>query len=227
MSTLKEDKKQILITRDGSATIYDPVREVTYRSRHGAVTESMHVFINAGLLYAMQQNGNNLDILEAGFGTGMNALLTLMHARKCSCNVRYTGIDLHPLPEELINQTAMHLKDEEQILLYKKIHAVLPDGDDQISNEFSLVRKQTDIAGYKEDNTFHLIYYDPFAPSAQPELWTELVFRNLYDTLLSGGIMVTYCSKTIVRRAMESAGFQVEKLQGPHGKREIVRAVKK
>jgi tRNA U34 5-methylaminomethyl-2-thiouridine-forming methyltransferase MnmC len=227
MSTLKEDKRQLLITRDGSVTIYDPARDVTYRSRHGALTESMHVFINAGFLYAMQQHGNNLNILEAGFGTGLNALLTLMHARKSNCIVRYTGIDLHPLPEELIQQTALHLNNEDQTELYKEIHLVFPEGEADISNEFRLIRTRADIATYRKDNTYHLIYYDPFAPSAQPELWIENVFHNMYDSLVPGGIMVTYCSKTIVRKAMEAAGFHVEKLQGPHGKREIVRAVKR
>ena len=220
------DTRQLLFTRDGSATIYDPVREVTYRSRHGAVTESMHVFIDAGFNYAFQQHGNDLKILEAGFGTGLNASLTLMHARKLSCKVHYTGLEVDPLLNDLIQQTAAHLHDKELQLYFKEIHDVPPEIEVELSNNFSLLKSISDIATYRKENFFHLIYYDPFAPSAQPELWIEDVFRNMYNSLLPGGILVTYCSKTIVRKAMSAAGFKVVKLQGPHGKREIVRAVR-
>jgi tRNA U34 5-methylaminomethyl-2-thiouridine-forming methyltransferase MnmC len=214
----------IIKTGDGSDTITIPEMNVSYHSKHGATQESMHVFIEAGFHYIINQSTNQpMNIFEMGFGTGLNVFLTAIEASDRKTKVYYVGVEKYPLTKEetsLLNYTET-LKHPE---LFQTIHQCSWNEDIKL-NEFLTLRKiNGNFINYSTDQLFNIIYYDAFAPTAQPELWTEEIFKKLYSMLLPGGILVTYCSKGSVRRAMQAASFQVEKIPGPTGKREMVRA---
>ncbi|WP_343669370.1 tRNA (5-methylaminomethyl-2-thiouridine)(34)-methyltransferase MnmD [Chitinophaga sp.] len=204
-------KRELQVTADGSHTIAIPDMNVTYHSTHGAIQESMHVFIHAGL-QAVQAPA--IRIFEMGFGTGLNALLTLQYA---TTPVYYYAVEQFPL-------TATEV---EGLNYGNAMHHYPWNEDVKISDQFTLHKAHTSLMTVTPAQTFHLIYYDAFAPAAQPELWTKAVFEKLFSFLEPGGILVTYCSKGDVRRAMLAAGFAVEKLAGPPGKREMLRAIRK
>lgn len=217
------EKRTVQITADGSATMYSPLYDATYHSKHGAVQESMHVFIKHGLSYMKGQMPNEqLFVFEMGFGTGLNALLTAEYASEQAISVYYEALELHLLSKEEL--TDVNYNNNKELL--DKLHVATWNDAVSISEFFTLKKRETSLLDYAPEKKFHLVYYDAFAPSAQPELWTVEVFRKLYDMLCDGGALVTYCSKSDVRRAMIAAGFTVEKLQGPPGKREMLRAKK-
>lgn len=203
-------KRELQLTADGSHTIAIPDMNVTYHSTHGAIRESMHVFIQAGL-QALQLPA--VRIFEMGFGTGLNALLTMQHA---DIPVYYYAVEQYPLTAEEV----------EGLSYGNELHAYPWNEDVKINERFTLYKAHTSLLSVQPEQEFDLIYYDAFAPGAQPELWTTEVFEKLYGLLAKGGILVTYCSKGDVRRAMQAAGFKVEKLAGPPGKREMLRAKK-
>lgn len=219
--------REIILTKDGSHTITLPELGVTYHSLHGAIQESMHVFIQAGL-QDTRSRSSPLRIFEMGFGTGLNALLTFAETEKQQQPVHYTAIDLFPLEYEqtrLLNYCdQLERKDLQPV--FDQLHASDWEKDIQVSPHF-ILHKSTAALNNFSSEPVHLIYYDAFAPSAQPELWSEIIFKKMYTMLFPGGILVTYCSKGDVRRAMQSSGFLVEKIPGPPGKREMVRAWKK
>ncbi len=219
-------QKFILVTEDGSHTIAIPELGVTYHSKHGAIAESMHVFIEAGLVYCVEQNKlPSIRIFEMGFGTGLNALLSYQFATTNAIPINYTGIDLHPLMAEeyeaLNYDTQLNAAD-----IFLKLHTCSWNREHILSPYFSIVKMQQSLLGFSSTEKFDLIYFDAFSPTDQPELWTGAVFGNLIALLNPNGILVTYCSKSIVRKAMQEAGFSVEKIPGPLGKREMVRAKK-
>ena len=223
-------QRQPIITKDGSHTISIPEMNVTYHSHHGAIQESMHVFINAGLKYV---SGNlpktGISIFEMGFGTGLNALLSFIEAEKNQVKIHYTTVELFPLQEHEITSLnyceQLHRKDLEPV--FHQLHQSEWEKDIHISPYFTIHKTKASLLNFTTSKFFNLIYYDAFAPSAQPELWTKQVFEKLFLMLMPGGVLVTYCSKGDVRRAMQAAGFGVEKIQGPPGKREMVRALPK
>ncbi len=217
-----------IITKDGSHTISIPEMSVTYHSHHGAIQESIHVYINAGLLPLMGQQHESINVLELGFGTGLNALLTLLEADKNQQPVQYTTVELFPLQaEETISLNyCEQLQRPDLHSFFQQLHQSEWEKDITITPFFTLHKKKDSFLDFNSEKKFNLIYFDVFAPSAQPELWTEDLFKKLYPMLLPGGLLVTYCSKSVVRRAMQSAGFKVEKIQGARGKREMVRARK-
>jgi tRNA U34 5-methylaminomethyl-2-thiouridine-forming methyltransferase MnmC len=222
-------QRQLIVTNDGSSSIAIPEMNVTYHSQHGAIRESMHVFIQAGLHYAWQQiNTGPIALLEMGFGTGLNALLTMIEAGNQQKSVYYEAIELFPLVEEefmpLGYCSALGVPEMES--LFQTLHATEWDKEVQITPGFRLKKTCLDLLLVKAERKFDLVYFDAFAPSAQPELWTKEIFDKLYTLLAPRGIVVTYCSKGSVRRALGAAGFMVEKLPGPPGKREIVRALR-
>lgn len=214
------------ITADGSHTISIPAMELTYHSKHGSILESNHVFIDAGLQYYIDTYGpQNLKILEAGFGTGLNALLTAINAREKQLTVEYHTIEAYPLQAaelENLNHGSL-LKAED---LFQKIHQCEWELPVLLHPYCNIHKHQTSIEQFSSSTFFDCVFYDAFAPTAQPELWTEAIFAKLYAQMNTGGILVTYCSKSIVRRAMQAAGFRVTKIPGPPGKREMVRAFK-
>lgn len=216
----------MIITKDGSHTISIPERNVTYHSTYGAIQESKHVFIEAGLHYLMDQFKPTIfEVFEMGFGTGLNTFLTAIEAKRQVVKIHYTAVEQFPLTDDEVKSLnyTEQLQHED---LFQKIHDYEWEKDIIISEHFTLQKKKADLLSFSSVETFNLIYYDAFAPRAQPELWTKEVFEKLFHLLQPDGILVTYCSKGDVRRAMIAAGFIVKKLPGPPGKREILRAIK-
>ncbi len=225
ISTTPEYK--IINTDDNSHTIQINNSSVTFHSTKGAIQESNHVFISAGLnWYAEKFPGNtNIRIFEVGFGTGLNALLTATFAKNFALNIEYQSIDLYPLSKEVYNRLnfAQILAEEK---LYYKIMTATWNEEIQITDFFNLLKINTDFQSFISREGFDVVYFDAFAPEDQPELWTEEVFKKVFHFLNKCGVLVTYCSKSIVRKRLENAGFSVTKLPGPPGKREITRAIK-
>jgi tRNA U34 5-methylaminomethyl-2-thiouridine-forming methyltransferase MnmC len=213
-------------TADGSHTVSIPDLQVTYHSRHGAIQESMHVFIEAGLRYKIKSTEGALSILEMGFGTGLNALLTLLEQQ--DREIWYESLEAYPLPVEMAMQLnyAELLPQETAAAYFEKIQQAAWNEAVAISPAFHLFKQELKLEAFIPNRSYDLVYFDAFAPTAQPALWSESVFKKLFDSLRAGGILVTYCSKGNVRRAMQAAGFRVEKIAGPPGKREMVRAHK-
>lgn len=222
-------KREISLTRDGSHSITIPEMNVSYHSIHGSIQESAHVYINAGLLDSgiFDYIGVH-SVLEIGFGTGLNALLTLLEADRHQNRIYYTAVEPFPLEMELVTPlNYCELLDQpgyqERFL---RMHEIPAGEMFEISNYFRLTKYQCTIQELSMPESFNIIYFDAFAPAAQPELWTPEIFAQMYRLLTPGGILVTYCSKSIVRKAMQAAGFSVEKIPGPRGKREMLRARK-
>jgi tRNA U34 5-methylaminomethyl-2-thiouridine-forming methyltransferase MnmC len=203
---------------DGSLTMWVPKLDEHYHSIHGAITESQHVFIDAGLA-AIDKDA--ICVLEVGLGTALNAKLTL--EQKGDKVIDYYALEKFPLnPSEIKEIKAMGHEAEAQIL------AVSPGEKQEITTGFQFELSTKDLREFKvEQPRFDLIYFDAFAPSAQPELWSEEIFQNMYDALLPGGALVTYCAKGVVKRTMKAVGFEVEALPGPPRKREMTRAWKR
>lgn len=214
-----------MITSDGSVTVAIPELKVTYHSKHGAIQESMHVFIEAGLKPLLHRQ-EILYIFEMGLGTGLNALLTLIEAEAHQQKIHYQSVEAFPLESEIVTQLNYCEQLQKPALkpVFEELHAAAWDQPVALTPWFTLQKSNTSLFNFSISQPVHLIYYDAFAPGAQPELWTEDAFAHLFSMLAAGGLLVTYCSKSIVRRAMMAAGFIVEKIPGPHGKREMVRA---
>jgi tRNA U34 5-methylaminomethyl-2-thiouridine-forming methyltransferase MnmC len=216
----------IKITDDGSSTLYVPELKEHYHSTFGAVQESQHVFIKNGLKTLEKEK---IRILEIGFGTGLNALLTLLAAEKFQ-NIYYCGLELFPLNWQFIKQMEFgkYLRlTEKESNYFSKIHNSPWEEIIEISNNFSLLKLNVDLTQYNISLVFDLIYFDAFAPQIQPDLWTEKIFTDLYNAMNKNSILVTYCAKGKVRRNMQNAGFKINRLPGPPGKREMIRAIKK
>jgi len=219
--------RQIILTQDGSHTIAIPELQVTYHSTFGAVQESKHVFIEAGLIPLLQSH-NRICILEVGFGTGLNALLSLGETERTGSEIIYTAIEPFPLTKE--EMQALNYCD--QLLqpdwkpYFQQMHACRWEKEALITPRFSLYKTMSILREYNLKHKQQLIFFDAFAPAVQPELWDRAVFDQLYQLLVPGGILVTYCSKGSVRRTMQHSGFIIEKLPGPPGKREMIRARK-
>lgn len=204
---------------------------VTYHSIHGAVQESMYVFIRSGLNYFIQHYNSSahetINIFEVGFGTGLNALLSLEQAALLNRKIFYQTIEPFPLSmEEILQLNYSSLFNEALKESFITMHACDWNKVIQMHSLFSFEKIKTTLQQFETQQQFHVICFDAFDPVAQPELWTEAIFKKMFDMLFNNGILVTYCSKGAVQRAMKAAGFSIEKLKGPPGKREIIRAVK-
>ena len=214
------------MTKDGSHTVAIAERRLTYHSVHGAVQESLHVFIEAGLNYALsQKSSEEISVFEMGFGTGLNAFLTAIKAIETNQPVYYAAVEAFPLNAEearMLNYAGTFGYPS----LFESLHQSPWNEDIELHERFTVQKHQTALSAFHTSRQFDVIYYDAFAPSAQPELWTVDVFTKLHGLLKPGGCLVTYCSKSDVRRAMQGAGFTVKKLPGPLGKREMLRAEK-
>jgi len=218
-------KRKIITTGDGSKTIQIEDWDEQYHSKHGAIQEAYHVFIDHGL--RLFQN-DNLHILEIGFGTGLNALITLVEARKRQLRIDYAGVEAFPVAMEEVNllDYCKQLGFEAEEEAFQKMHKTPWEETISITPDFSLLKQQKDFKKIEEENLFNLIYFDAFGARVQPELWTEEIFLKMYMALKQNGVLVTYAAKGSVRRAMQAVGFTVERLPGPPGKREMLRAVK-
>ena len=215
----------LIVTADGSHSLFAEQYGVTYHSKYGAVTESAHVFIDAGLRYkaAVQPE---LAVLEVGFGTGLNAFMTWLEAERRNLRVRYTGIEAYPidLKAAATLNYAEQLKAAERQRDFLRLHRCAWERETALSESFSLTKRRIRLETFESPAAFDLIYFDAFAPQAQPELWTEAIFARLYAALRPEGALVTYCAKGEVKRTLKKVGFDVERLPGPPGKREMTRA---
>jgi tRNA U34 5-methylaminomethyl-2-thiouridine-forming methyltransferase MnmC len=206
--------RELVQTADGSFTLFIPEVEETYHSKHGAVQESMHVFIENGLKAC---NKEATRILEVGLGTGLNASLTLQHAKGM---VSYCALEPYPLSKEILEELSANKSDQ----LEMKFHLSAPNEWISIHEQFSFARMEMGLEEFQSEDKFDLIYYDAFGPRVEPGLWTLERMQQCYNLLNEGGVFVTYCAKGEVRRNLQSAGFMVERLPGPPGKREMLRA---
>lgn len=215
-----------MITSDGSTTIHLPDWNEQYHSKHGAIQEAYHVFIDKGLNHF--KSIGNLSILEIGFGTGLNAFITYLETKKWDIDINYVGIEAYPVENSEIKKLnyVSKLKAEIESSIFNEIHESSWEEEQQISNKFRLTKRQQFFDCIGDINQFNLIFFDAFGPRVQPELWTSKMFKKMYNALLQNGILVTYSAKGSVRRAMQEVGFTVERLPGPPGKREMLRATK-
>ncbi|MDQ3191525.1 MAG: tRNA (5-methylaminomethyl-2-thiouridine)(34)-methyltransferase MnmD [Bacteroidota bacterium] len=215
----------LLITKDGSHTVLHPYFHQHYHSLHGAIQESEHVFIAAGLKAIPNKE---ISILEIGFGTALNGFLTAQYARKNSLKIQYTALEPFPLDLNIVHklnytQNLNKLQYQEEFL---SMHSSKMDQWIEINENFKLMKMQQKIETVGLNGKFNMVYFDAFAPSAQPEMWVLEVFTKLFNLMLPGGILTSYCAKGEFKRTLKKAGFIVETLPGPPGKREMVRAIK-
>jgi tRNA U34 5-methylaminomethyl-2-thiouridine-forming methyltransferase MnmC len=212
-------------TQDGSHTLFNKKAGEHYHSIFGAIQESEHIFIRAGL-EGYTKPVEVLNVLEIGFGTGLNGLLTLKWAGEHHQPVQYTGIEAYPLTQGVLENLNYPELLHMDSTLFMKLHSSKVRR--AVSSYFTIQILQQEFQNFQpESNHFHVIFFDAFSPESQPEMWTEEGFRKLYNALVSGGILVTYSCKGNVKRALKSAGFSLKKLPGPPGKREFLRATVK
>ena len=222
-------KREIITTADGSNTIFLPQWQEHYHSRHGAIQEARHVFLEKGILdYQVAHRTEKLDILEMGLGTGLNAFLTNYQAAALKLPIHYTSIEAYPIEQkewERLNYAAA-VEDVNSEIIFSKIHRCDWEEEIQISPFFWLRKERKLFIEVKPPETFDLVFFDAFAPRVQPDLWNEEIFSNMFGALRTSGSLVTYCAKGSVRRSLQHVGFEVERLPGPPGKREMLRATK-
>ena len=219
-------QKEFLITEDGSHTIYLPEMDEHYHSIHGAIQESTHIYIREGLF---QTTKNEISILEIGFGTGLNAYLTYCYAKQMKIKVNYFSLEKYPLTESEF--TRLNYPDTifpETAFVFEQMHRQDWNLSCEISPEFNLHKIHADLLSFQFDSVpaYDLVYYDAFAPGKQPEMWSDEILHKVAASVKSKGILVTYCAKGTVRRAFMAAGFEMERITGPIGKKEILRGKK-
>jgi tRNA U34 5-methylaminomethyl-2-thiouridine-forming methyltransferase MnmC len=215
---------QLIITSDGSHTIYVPEIDEHYHSVYGAVQESSFVFIKNGFDFC---KADPVSILEIGFGTGLNALLTAVKSISGSREVNYTTLEKCPLDNETINALNYHIyTGKEGSELFRLIHSSPWNSYVSICRNFNLKKVTMDFTRENPSGKYDLIYFDAFGPDKQPEMWTSEKFSGLSAVTNRNGILVTYSAKGEVKRSLKACGFDVTLLPGPPGKRQMIRAVK-
>ncbi len=219
-------------TSDGSYTLRSQHYDEGYHSVVGAINESTHVYIFAGLNkviedFSIKNIQQPIEILEVGLGTGLDLLLTWIRCLEGKCRVNYTALEPFPLPQEKVIALA-HWDDLAWPALKEPFLKMMfdHDQDHRVEGGLNFSMRHLPVQELEEQNAFDLIYFDAFAPNNQPEMWTAEVFDRVYRSMRSDGILVTYCAKGEVRRTMRSIGFQVDRVAGPPGKREMIRARK-
>jgi len=222
-------KRKIVLTADGSSSVFSEEVNQHYHSHFGALQESMHIFIEAGLCSDTLSDLKSISILEIGFGTGLNALLTYFKSEELQKKIYYETLELYPLSQqetEQLNYPAI-LPYSTAKEVFTLLHNALWNKKIFISENFTLQKRliSATAATYPPD-TFDLVYFDAFSPEAQPELWTKKVFEPIFNSMKKNAILLTYCTKGSVKNTLKELGFQIEKLPGPTGKREILRARK-
>ncbi len=222
-------KLEHFITKDGSSSFYHPQLDETYHSRHGAIQESQHVFIKSGLEYYLQkQTKSSISVFELGFGTGLNALLAALWSNEHDLNIYYESIEKTVLSldqsqkcnysEQISNQTVQDVFTQIHKCNWNQEQAILPT--------FKIKKIEGAVGDYAPKKSFDLVFFDAFGPRVQPELWEVDNLQKMYDILDNQGVFVTYCAKGSVRRTLINIGFTVERIPGPPGKREMLRAIK-
>lgn len=220
------NKREIITTNDGSHSLLVPELNEQYHSVHGAKQEAEHVFLKMGLDgFCKGKSCNEINVFEVGFGTGLNALLSADWAKSNSISLNYTSIEKYPVTEDefaLLNYGDLLGEAE----LYNKITAASWEEYCEITKFFNLKKLAIDLTEDVLPKGFDVVYFDAFAPNKQPKLWEIVIFEKMFDIMNSKGILVTYCCQGQARRNMIAAGFEVEKVPGPPGKREMLRARK-
>ncbi|KAA6346376.1 tRNA 5-methylaminomethyl-2-thiouridine biosynthesis bifunctional protein MnmC [termite gut metagenome] len=212
-------EKVIEKTEDGSNTLFIPSLNEHYHSIKGARTESQHIFIDMGM---KQSDAPAPRILEIGFGTGLNAFLTILAAEEIHKQIHYTSIELYPLPWEIITELGYSNNP-----LFGSLHEAAWNTEVNITPLFTIHKIKGDFTKYTFAGTYDIIYFDAFAPEKQPDMWNQQLFESLYNIMNVPGILTTYCAKGVIRRMLQNTGFFIERLPGPpNGKREILRAKK-
>ena len=222
-------QREVITTADGSKTIHLVDWNEHYHSIHGAIQEANHVFIKHGLLFFIEKfpDINPIKILEIGFGTGLNAFITLIEAQKLNVEIKYLGVEAFPISsEELKELNYSSQLDSAKSDEFIKLHETPWEEMHSITSSYSLTKQKKFFVDIEDQKLYDLIYFDAFGARVQPELWTEAIFKKMYEALRPNGILVTYSAKGSVRRAMQTVGFEVERLPGPPGKREMLRARK-
>ena len=221
-------KRSIVTTSDGSKTIKIEAWNEQYHSLHGALQEARHVYIEAGFKTFLERHADqtSMSVLEMGFGTGLNTLLTVLESMIKPIKINYHGIDAYPVKAKELE--ALQYPDllSCEPSFFNAIHKDNWGEEYKILPHFKLLKKLDLFSKLKYVSTFDVIYFDAFGPRVQPELWEAFIFENMFQALRPRGILVTYCAKGTVRRHMQAVGFEVERLPGPPGKREMLRATK-
>jgi tRNA U34 5-methylaminomethyl-2-thiouridine-forming methyltransferase MnmC len=215
---------QLEQTTDGSLTVRDLETGSTYHSKHGARTESEHVFIDAGLRLKLQTNPTKLSVLEMGFGTGLNAFLTAQVVRDKEVEVVYEALEALPLEEQIWSEVVKNESVDSE--LFRAIHQVSWGLSTTLMPNFALTKHFIKVQDFRTNTLFDLIYYDAFEPDVQPELWSKEIFEMLFEITAKQGVLVTYCAKGQVRRNLQAVGYVVERIPGPPFKREMLRATR-
>jgi tRNA U34 5-methylaminomethyl-2-thiouridine-forming methyltransferase MnmC len=217
-------KRTIKTSKDGSHTILNEEINECYHSDFGAFTESMHIFINNGYKFS---EANPVNILEIGFGTGLNAFLSFVESSQMQRTTNYHGIELYPVDLVMVQQLNFaenYSSSEKEIFI--KMHSAAPDLELKCSEFFNFRKEHIDFNKIELKQFYDVVYFDAFSPEKQPEMWALDNFIKLYRNMNPAGVLLTYCCKGIVKRALKSAGFTIELLPGPPGKRHIIRATK-
>ncbi|WP_353139821.1 tRNA (5-methylaminomethyl-2-thiouridine)(34)-methyltransferase MnmD [Pseudopedobacter sp.] len=218
----------IITTADNSRTIYNPIVDENYHSMHGAVEESNHVFLNSGLRYFLADNeSKRVSVLEVGFGTGLNFLLTADFCTGTAINLNYVGIEAFPLEFDFIEHTNYHeLVSQNTWQGYKDTYSQALERFIPLNNFCNYHIAYTELMNFSSDELFDVIYFDAFASKKQPEMWSAEAITHTVSFLKPGGVFVTYAITGDLKRIMKSLGMKVEKAPGSAGKREMLRAIK-
>ena len=223
-TVLSHADTSVVLTSDGSHTLYVPEIDECYHSTHGAIQESQHIFIETALRHCTK---SEIRILEIGFGTGLNALLTFAEAEKAGKKIFYHSLEKYPVSKEKalqLNYSSLCRMNDNHI--FEAMHKAEWNCAISITENFTLEKTECDFTEYDLPYTYDVIYFDAFSPEKQPEMWSENQFAKVFTAAENAAVLSTYCAKGWVRRAMQAAGFKVERLPGPPGKREILRAGK-
>lgn len=220
-------ERKVIDTGDGSKTLYLPEMDEQYHSVKGALTESEYVFIEKGYLYHPSKMP---VVFEVGFGTGLNCLLTALQAEKLKRKTTYIAIEKFPVEKELLAALGYgRLISEEAREVYKKIHGCPWDVKAEITPNFSLLKIKGDLPTHDLTGLekCDVVYFDAFGPDKQPAMWTPAIFRKIYPLCSNGAVFVTYSAKGEVRRQLAACSFEMERLPGPPGKKQMLRGTKK
>lgn len=225
---MKNFERKPEITADGSVTFYIPEIDEHYHSTNGAIIEALHVYLKEALLHYIERvQPRRVRILEVGFGTGLNAFLTLIRAEELRIPIHYTTLELYPLDMERVEMLNYPQQVEKgDAALFKSLHAAQWNETVAVTPLFSIEKREIDLVNNPLEGMFDVVYFDAFAPDKQPEMWSDAIYQKVAAQVSTGGVLTTYCAKGVVRRGFRDAGFIMERIPGPPGKREMIRGTK-
>lgn len=218
-------QREVIITKDGSTTFYIPELNENYHSTNGAILEAQHVFLKHGIhLFLEKFDKKNLNILEIGFGTGLNAWLTWLEAEKLNIKVNYVGVEAFPIAADELTMLnyAKILNDEGNSSKFEKLHEIKWNEEQQLDKQFGLLKLEQFFEKIDFKNQFDIIYFDAFGFEVQPDLWSTTILKKMYDSLKSNGHFTTYACRTVIKKNLQEVGFITQKLPGAPGKREML-----